>query len=214
METIRRDTGRIARFAGAALGDRTMDAILSTTDVALDNHRVLGWETPLPASVPLIDTHRDADDGVSSVIGRCVPRFEGSRLCGRLSFAAPEVNERAEIAYKLCLNGYVDSVSVSFIPLEWKYPADRSIGMDITEARLLETSVVAVGSDARAKIFARAVRAHVAGRETREDRRVLAQAIRRRIRREDAARRGYETEDDRAARARAHRARILRETPP
>jgi hypothetical protein len=57
--------------------------------------------------------------------------------------------------------------------------------MDISVAKLLETSVCAVGSDPNAKILARAIRVHGTGRETTEDRRVLAAAIRRRVERED-----------------------------
>jgi hypothetical protein len=204
MKTIRSECGRILRSAANGLGDREMDALISTPDLALDNNRVLGWEAPLPASVPLIDTHRDGADGVSSVIGRCIPRMEGRNLCGRLYFASGDVNERAELAYQLCANGFVDSVSVSFIPLEWTYAADRrGGGMDISKARLLETSIVPVGSDSRAKIFARALSRRLSGCETTADRRIIAEAIAKRIAREDAAARSYDTAADRTARARA-----------
>jgi hypothetical protein len=212
MKKIRSETGRLLlRSAGNGLGDRQMDAIISTPDVALDNHRVLGWSKPLPASVPLIDTHRDTADGVGSVIGKCVPRMEGNKLCGRLTFAPAEVNERGELAYQLCLNGFVDSVSVSFVPIEWEYARDRSGGgMDISEARLLETSICAVGSDERAKIFARAVRRQIDGLSlTRSDRVALAEAIAYRVRRADHA--PASSPYDRAVRATAIAARVAQE---
>ena len=215
MKTMRSESGRILRSASNGLGDRQMDAVLSTPAIALDGHKVTGWT--FPKNVPLIDTHRDFE-GVSNVIGRVVPREEGNRLVGRLSFATAAINPLAELGYQLCLNEFVDSVSVSFIPLEFEYargPGRRPGAMDIQNAKLLECSICAVGSDENAKIFARAVRAHVTGRETREDRRVLSEAIQRRIARDDrAGGRGWETStsEERRARAIFLQARIGRET--
>jgi HK97 family phage prohead protease len=181
---IRSETGRLTRSRSGSV-DRSMDAVLSTSGIALDGHRVLGWE--YPKTVPLVDTHRDRD-GVRNVIGRVTPRRDGRRLLGRLDFATADVNPDAEVAFRLCEAGYVDSVSVSFVPVEWEYAKEngRAPGaMDISMAKLLETSVCAVGSDENAKILARAVRRKLSGRETREDRLARAQAILRRIRLED-----------------------------
>jgi hypothetical protein len=186
MNTIRSERGRLSRAAGGS--DREMDAVLSTTDVAFDGHRVLGWQ--LPESCPLIDTHRDLDAGVRSVIGKVTPRWTGSRLLGVLRFADADVNPDAEIAFQLCQAGFVDSVSVSFVPIDWAYASTsgrRPGAMDIKIAKLLETSIVAVGSDENARILARAIRARGTRRETSEDRRIRAEAHARRIAREDAA---------------------------
>lgn len=183
---IRSETGRITRSSNG--NERSMDAVLSTSDIALDGHRVLSWE--YPKSVPLIDTHHDGE-GVRNVIGRVVPRWDGRRLLGRLEFATGDVNPDAEVAFRLCEAGYVDSVSVGFVPVEWEFANEygRAPGaMDISVAKLLETSVCAVGSDENAKILARSIRRKLSGRrETAEDRAARAQALLRRIRLEDSA---------------------------
>jgi hypothetical protein len=220
MNTIRSECGRIIRRSADTEG-RSLPGVLSTGEIARDGHKVdpKGWV--YPATVPLVDSHRD-HEGIRTVLGNVTYIRTGTTeldsgdrvpaLLGTINYASSDVNPDAEVAYQLALAGYATALSVSFIPLEYERATDRGRkpgAMDISSAELLEVSAVAVPSDTSAKVLARAVRAHVAGRETPEDRRVLAQAIRRRIRREDAAaERGYETADDRAARARALRARI------
>jgi hypothetical protein len=145
--------------------------------------------------VPLVDSHRDRE-GIRSVLGKVTDirvgnaALESGRmapaLLETLNFAEPDISPDAEVAYHLYRCGYADSVSVSFIPLEWEY-SDRPGGLDISRAELLEVSAVAVPSDVNAKVLARAVRAQIGGHVTAADRRVLAEAIRRRIERDDAA---------------------------
>jgi hypothetical protein len=164
-------------------------------------HRVLGHRGPRrshrePARLdsaevwkgPLIDSHRD-DHGVKSILGNVgnirvgTAELEsggsGSALLGTLNFASADVNPHAEVAFQLYNAGYADSVSVSFIPVEWELARDRGPGcMNVSSAELLEVSAVAVPSDINAKTLERAVLASVAGRATREDREIIARAQR------------------------------------
>lgn len=186
--------GRVLRSGG---GDRSLRCVLSTGGVARDNHTIdpYGWVLPRSKSVPLVDSHRD-HEGIRSVLGKVTDITVGTAsldsgrtapaLMGTLRFAEPEVSPDAEVALQLYRAGYADSVSVSFIPIEWEY-SDRGSGMDISKAELLEVSAVAVPSDVNARVLARAVRAQLGGYVTASDRRVLAEEVRRRIQRDDAA---------------------------
>jgi len=187
--------GRIQR-SGTAVEDRSFPAILSTSDVARDRHRVFGWKAPESRSVPLVDSHQDAD-GIHRVLGKVTGIRSGSAggkrgdvmpapLEGVVVFAAAGVNPAADTAFRLYEAGYCDALSVSFIPVEAKPARDRGPGaMDIQVAELLEVSVVAVPSDVNAKVLARALRRHARGGETREDRELIARAIQSRLREEE-----------------------------
>jgi hypothetical protein len=213
MKSIRSECGRILRSAGT--GNRSLPAILSTGEVARDGHTIdpKGWV--YPSSVPFIDSHRDAD-GVKTILGNVTYMRTGTAeldsgdrvpaLLGTVNYAPAEINPDAEVAYQLALAGYSTALSVSFIPINWTPATERgrrSGAMDISSAELLECSACAVPSDVNAKVLARAVRAHLDGRETRADRQAIARAIAARAVREDSPARDRETREDRAARARA-----------
>jgi hypothetical protein len=213
MKTIKSEVGRIIR--AASTGSRSLPAILSTGEIARDGHKVdpHGWV--YPAAVPFIDSHRDAE-GVRTVLGNVTYMRTGTAelesgdrvpaLLGTVNYAPAEINPDAEVAYQLALAGYSTALSVSFIPINWTPATERgrrSGAMDISSAELLECSACAVPSDVNAKVLARAVRAHLAGRETRADRHAIARAIAARAVREDSPAHDRETREDRAARTRA-----------
>jgi hypothetical protein len=168
--------------------------------------------------VPLVDTRRDIDAGIRSILGNVTFIRVGKAdldsgdsvpaLLGTVNFAEASVNPDAEVAYQLYRGGFADSLSVSFIPIEYEPARDRRSGaMNISAAQLLEVSVCAVPSDVNAKILARALRRQHQGAASAADRRAIAEAIQRRIERDDAAARGCETSADRLRRARAIAAR-------
>jgi hypothetical protein len=219
---IRSERGQLLRSAASA--DRSMPAILSTGLVARDNHTidVNGWK--YGRTVPLVDSHRDAD-GIASVLGKVSGIHVGRAmaagdsipaLLGTLSFAEGEVNPAAEVAFRLYSAGHCDSVSVSFIPLEYTAAHDRGSGaLNIFRAELLEVSAVVVPSDSHAKVYARAVRAQLSGHCTTADRAAIAAAIANRVALDDSLARGETAADrDRAAQARRIRARIRAEDMP
>jgi hypothetical protein len=214
QKTIRSECGRIIRSAGTE-ESRSLPAILSTGEIARDGHKVdaNGWV--YPATVPLVDSHRD-HEGIRTVLGNVTYIRVGSAeldsgrsvpaLVGTVNYASAGVNPDAEIAYQLALAGFATGLSVSFIPLEYERATgrDRAPGaMDIHSAELLEVSAVAVPSDTSAKVLARALRRQHSGSGTTADRRAIAAAIRERVARDDA--------DSRTTADRARIARMLRE---
>jgi hypothetical protein len=224
QKSIHSERGYLIRSAANG-EDRSMPAVLSTGMVARDNHMVdpKGWT--YARSVPLVDTHRDIDAGIRSVLGNVTYIREGKAelddgvsvpaLLGQVNFAEASVNPDAEVAFQLYRGGFADSLSVSFIPIEYEPARDRRSGaMNIFSAELLEVSVCAVPSDTSAKILARAIRRQLRGSGTTADRRAIAEAIQKRIERDDAAAREHETADDRRRRALAIAARIRREETP
>jgi hypothetical protein len=174
-----------------------MEAVLSTGEIARDNHAVDpdGWI--FAGTVPFVDSHRDAE-GIRSVIGKVTNIRVGAAtlasgrsakaLLGVLNFADGGTNPDAETAYQLFRGGFADALSVSFLPITYQRARDRN-GLNISKAELLEVSAVAVPSDINARVIARALRAQSRGRDTEADRTVLraarGRAIRERCRRDD-----------------------------
>jgi HK97 family phage prohead protease len=195
MKTIRTECGRILRSAGS--GNRSLPGVISTGEVARDDHKVDPNNWIYPPTVPFVDSHLD-HTGIRTVLGKVSDIRVGNAelddgrsvraLLGTVNYAPGDVNPDAEVAYQLAVAGYATGLSVSFIPRSWTYATDRGPrAMNVSSAELLEVSCVAVPSDTNAKVLARAVRAHIDGLETREDRRVLAKAIRERCRLDDTA---------------------------
>lgn len=84
---------------------------------------------------------------------------EGSRLMGTIEFAPPETYAFADTVYRLLLGGFLNSVSVGFLPTEFSFvdnDPDRGFGIDFKRQQLLEISVVPVPANANALIDARA----------------------------------------------------------
>lgn len=68
----------------------------------------------------------------------------GQALCQRIQFAT-EVNPVARIAYGLYKGGFLNAVSVGFIPLRWENgAADANFRRRYLEQELLEVSAVAI----------------------------------------------------------------------
>lgn len=216
MKAIRSDGGgsRISRVATAE-DSRSFPSVLSQGAVARDNHRVdpYGWILPVGGECPLLDAHRDST-GIASVLGRVRyirgPDDGGKTLDGRpalvgtLVLAPGAANPAAESAYQLIRGGFIGNVSVSFFPRTWEPARDRGPGaMNISEAELLEVSLVAIPSDVDAVILGRALARAARGSElTRSERVAIAQAYARQAARETSPARDYGTREARAARAR------------
>ena len=211
MKTIRSECGRILRGAGTE--GRSLPAVISIGEEARDGHKVAvsGWV--YPASVPFVNAHRD-DAGIRSVLGNVTyirtgvtDLDSGDRvpaLLGTVNYARGEINPEGEVAWQLALAGYCTALSASFFVIESELANERGRrpgALNISKAELCEVSAVVVPSDTAAKVIVRAVRNHIAGRATREDRRALAEAHQRRIERDDLAARVCETRDDRLKRA-------------
>ncbi len=143
---------RDAALAGAA----TLDFVASTA--TLDRyHEVIepsGWRLDAYRRNPVFQNAHNYGD-ILFTLGKALVtevRTVGDRqaLCQRIEFAV-EVNPVARIAYGLYKGGFLNAVSVGFIPLKWEEPnvADGTNGTGrprrrYVEQELLEVSAVAI----------------------------------------------------------------------
>jgi HK97 family phage prohead protease len=94
-------------------------------------------------------------------IGRVLRTYVAAeRLMGDIEFASAEVYPFADQVYRLVVNRFINSVSVGFLPVEWKFSDDdsRGFGIDFLRQELLEISVVPVPANANALVQAAAVK--------------------------------------------------------
>jgi HK97 family phage prohead protease len=101
-----------------------------------------------------------AHDSYSPPIGRAsnIVVEEGARLMGDIAFIEPETYAFADTIFKMTLGGYINAVSVGFVPkdYEWSDEDGREWGIDFKQQELLEISIVPVPCNANALIEARA----------------------------------------------------------
>jgi HK97 family phage prohead protease len=101
-----------------------------------------------------------AHDSYSPPIGRAsnIIVEEGTRLMGDIAFVDAETYAFADTIFKLTQGGYINAVSVGFVPkdYEWSDEDGREWGIDFKQQELLEISVVPVPCNANALVEARA----------------------------------------------------------
>jgi HK97 family phage prohead protease len=144
--------GSIVRSSG--LGPRTRRFCFTdgSEDRMGDKINVRGWETADFLRNPVCLYAHQSD---ALPVGRVVNIFvSGDRLMGDIRFAPPETYEFADTVLKLIDGGYLGSVSVGFLPLEFEFADDRR-GINFLRQTLLEISVVPVPANAHALIEAK-----------------------------------------------------------
>lgn len=156
------DADTIVRSAGAVadVGDpgRTISYIFSDESVARDGHTIAsaGWELANFLANPVFLFCHDQS---APPIGR-VTKIEkaGAQLRGTVEYADAETYEFADTIFRLTKGGFLNATSVSWIPLAWKYSADKTRpgGIDFTRQELLEISAVPVPALPSALVTARA----------------------------------------------------------
>ena len=159
-EAARLCQGFVDRSApGGENESRCVSWIFSNEQVALDSHTIKtdGWDLDDYQRNPvLLFAH---DDG-SPPLGR-VTRIEkrGPLLVGDTEFADAETYPFADTIFKLVKRGFLNAVSVSWFPLEYKPARERSRpdGIDFLRQKLLEISVVPVPANPAALATARAL---------------------------------------------------------
>lgn len=133
-KAINQETREIDFIASTAAYDRVGDSI--------DQN---GWELGNYLKNPVVLYGHDYSGFPIGKASRIEVR--SGQLVIRIQFATREQNPDAEVAYQLAMGGFLNAVSVGFIPKEWSYRNEtdgRPSGMDITRAELLEVSVVPV----------------------------------------------------------------------
>jgi hypothetical protein len=148
---------RLAPGTFESVADDFVTYTLSKDPVALDNHRIFGWDTsrhPAPG-IPFLFGHQ-TDTLPIGVFTSVWTEGDGSHLRGTVRFAN---HERARAVRDLIINGFMKGISVGFMPLIYGPAADTARatqgGLDIKRALLLEGSAVPVPSLAAAMVEAR-----------------------------------------------------------
>jgi len=149
---------REASASAAGETGATLDFIASTA--TLDRyHEVIepaGWRLESYRRNPVFQNAHNYGD-ILFTLGKALSTEvrgvgDGQALCQRIQFAV-EVNPVARIAYGLYKGGFLNAVSVGFIPLKWEEPGAKDAGRvgdsalprrRYLEQELLEVSAVAI----------------------------------------------------------------------
>jgi HK97 family phage prohead protease len=85
-------------------------------------------------------------------------RVQGTRLIGDIEFMGADINATAESVYQMVKGGFLNAVSVGFMPLEWVATKDKSRpgGIDFKRQSLMEISIVPLPANQNALALARA----------------------------------------------------------
>lgn len=137
---------------------RRITYVFSDETVARDGHTILsqGWQLDNFKANPVFLWCHDSS---SPPIGKVVDvQISGKRLLGTVEYADADTYEFADTIYRLTEKGFLNAVSVSWQPLEWRWSKDkdRPGGMDFLRQELLEVSSVPVPALPTALATARA----------------------------------------------------------
>ena len=138
----------VKQVEGAA---RTLQFVASTESVDRDGEvlQVTGWQTENYAKNPVFMWAHHYDE---PPIGKCVKIQSTSDLLMDIEFAEAETYPFADIVYRLYLGGFLNAVSVGFIPIEWETGGKKEGDPKkvFTKQELLELSAVPVPSNPEA----------------------------------------------------------------
>lgn len=137
----------VSRFAPEVSADQKVYTFkLSDLSVARDGNRVMttGWDfSNFKRNAVCLLNHNT--DGLP--VGKWINlRTIGDDLLADLEFTPQGLNGEADTVRGLVDAGFLNAVSVSWLPREWKYSTDksRSGGIDFLKQELLEVSIVTV----------------------------------------------------------------------
>lgn len=146
------------------VGKMALPFVFATPGVARDNHRIMpgawvkNWGsatrhglTAFKRNPVILDGH----DMTKRVVGRAlnIREADDGKLIGAIEFA--DTQDGREL-HKLYSDGFMNGVSVSWLPAEAKPARDRGSGaLNFHRAELLEASTVAIPSDENALVMGR-----------------------------------------------------------
>lgn len=137
--------GRTIRFV---FSDGSVDRAGDTIDPN-------GWDTAAFMRNPVaLWAHASYEPPIGRASGLAI---EGTRLMGDITFASADEYPFADTIYRLTKGGYINAVSVGFMPLEWSFvnDKDRPFGIDFKRQELMEISLCPVPCNANALAEAR-----------------------------------------------------------
>ena len=136
--------------------ERTVTFVVSNESIDRDKDSLSakGWELDHYQTNPVV---LFAHDYKALPIAKALSiHEENGQLVSTAQFATAEENPFADMVYRLLKGGYLNAVSVGFVPKEYTQNKERG-GYDFTKQELLEYSVVPVPANAGALIQARGV---------------------------------------------------------
>ena len=155
---------RFLRFATSAPisvraeNDRTIDHIFSDKSVARDGDTIstAGWQLANFLKNPV---YLWAHDSLSPPIGRVTSITpDNGLLRATVQYADADTYPFADTIFRLTKSGYINASSVSWLPIKWRYAADKGRApgaIDFLEQELLEASAVPLPALASALVSAR-----------------------------------------------------------
>ena len=140
----------------ATMPDNCLDFIASDETVDRYNECIKqsGWQLDNFLANPVIpDCHNYGT--VANILGRDIltkdQQVQNGKLCTRIEFAMD--NPMGSLAYKMAKGGFIKSMSVGFIPLEWSNGNEADTpDRTYTKCELLEKSLVVVPANPGATI--------------------------------------------------------------
>ena len=133
-------------------GEPVVDFISS--DETLDRYNEIicasGWKLDRYARNPVFQDSHDYSTILRTIGRATATEVRGNQLFQRVCFAV-EANPLARIAYSMYRSGFLNAVSVGFIPLEWENGnGHTSFERRYLKQELLETSAVAIPANPNA----------------------------------------------------------------
>ena len=134
------------------LGERRLQFVITTSAKDRDNDTInpqgWGFDNYLKNPVVLF-----AHDYTKPAVAKTIDlRVEGDKVVAVAEFPTPEIYDFGYTLYLLYREGFMNAVSVGFIPLEFK---QRDDGYDYIKQELLEYSLVPVPANPEALVVAR-----------------------------------------------------------
>ena len=129
------------------------DDTLDRYDEVID---ATGWKLDNYKKNPVFQNSHKYGDVLFTLGKSLITAVHGGKLFQRIEFAT-EVNPMAKIAYGLYSGGFLNAVSVGFIPLKWENGTDGLAGTPwrrkYLEQELLELSAVAIPANPNALVM-------------------------------------------------------------
>ena len=141
-----------------ALPARTIRYIFSDATVARDNHIIKAgaWDLANFLKNPVFLWAHDQGEPPIGKVTEIAER--DGLLVGAVEYLDRDVSAFADSIYQMAKGGFLNATSASWLPVEWKYAADKSRpgGVDFSRVELLEISQVPVPALPSALATARA----------------------------------------------------------
>lgn len=157
--------GTVAGIARAVVIERATDGAVSFIASSMDADRYgdtidqAGWVTDNFRANPVLLWAHSHDCPPVGKVGKIGPGVNGNLTASEITFTPAEMHAFGDEVGQMVRGGFLNTVSVGFLPLEWEERYDkegRFLGYHFSRCELLEISVVPVPANPQALIEGRA----------------------------------------------------------